>query len=148
MELHLTDLPDLPQRGSIEKAARSIWEREDVVAIWVGGSLARGAGDIYSDIDLRVAVAPQNIVSWREPRFDIIFSYAPAVGQYLMTFGANAFLHHLVLTNGEIFDFFVQSTEREPTQEPLLILGCRDLNFERRLIERNKAIEVEHKQVS
>ncbi len=60
-----------------------------------------------------------------------------------MAFGADALLHHLVLSNGDIFDFFVQSTEREPTSEPILVLGSRSEEFEHRLNACNRVPPVE-----
>lgn len=142
-DLHLDVLPNLPQRATIIEAASQIWNDEEVVAIWVGGSLARGAGDIYSDVDFRVAVPPEQLASWKVPNFKDIFQQAPVVGQSFLAFGNDSFLHHLVLANGEIFDFFVQSIEHLPTAEPLLILGCRSAALEQTLRERNVVPEVQ-----
>ncbi len=136
-ELHLNNFPKLPQQETIAVAASNIWLDAGVVALWVGGSLASGAGDLFSDVDFRVAVAPDQLPSWKAPRFEQIFTHASVVGRSSMPFGDDAVLHHLVLSNGEIFDFFVQSIMRLPTQEPLLILGCRDDDFERILTEQN-----------
>ncbi len=141
--LHLDMLPDLPQRAAIREVASQIWNDEEVIAIWVGGSLARDAGDIYSDVDFRVAVSPEHLASWKVPKFENIFRQAAVVGHSFLAFGENSFLHHLVLANGEIFDFFVQSMKRLPTAEPLLILGCRDAAFEQILRERNVVPEVQ-----
>ena len=127
--LHFEALPDLPQRATIETISTHIWQKYDVMALWLGGSLARGAGDTLSDIDFRVAVDPAQMPLWKTPRFEEIFAHAPVVGQQCMAFGEMAFLYHLVLANGEIIDFFVQSSSREPTPEPRLVLGCRDEQF-------------------
>lgn len=127
--LRLEALPDLPQRAVIEAISAHIWQRYDVVALWLGGSLARGVGDIFSDIDFRVAVAPAQFPLWKTPRFEEIFAHAPVVGQQFLPFGDEAILHHLTLTNGDICDFFVQSSTKEPTPEPRLVLGCRDEQF-------------------
>lgn len=146
--LQLNDLPNLPQRATIVQVASTLWSDANVVALWVGGSLARGRGDRYSDVDFRVAVASDQLASWKSPRFDQIFSQVSVVGQDLLQFGDEALLHHLVLSNGEIFDFFVQSTTRLPTQEPLLILGCRSSEFESRLAGQNIVPQVERQAVS
>lgn len=127
--LQTDNLPDLPQRTTILEAASNLWPDPTVVALWIGGSLARGAGDLYSDVDFRVAVAPEHFAPWRTPPFDQIFTHTSVVGQNTMTFGEAAILHHLILSDGEIFDFFVQSTSHPPTSEPRLILGCRDQEF-------------------
>ncbi|MGH2507127.1 MAG: hypothetical protein ACRDHZ_06910 [Ktedonobacteraceae bacterium] len=137
IELQLNILPDLPQRTTIEEVSRHLWQNEKIVALWLGGSLARGAGDVYSDVDLRVAVEPAQLAVWKAPRFEEIFMSSPVVGQQFLTFGQEAFLHHLVLANGEIFDFFVQSNTTKPTSEPHLILGCRDEQFARILAAEN-----------
>src|SRR5206468_8137341 len=75
-----------------------------------------------------------------------ICTQASVVGRLVLQFGDEALLHHLVLSNGVIFDFFVQSTIRRPTQEPLLILGCRSEAFERRSEEHTS--DSSHDQIS
>ena len=48
--------PDSPQYQLIE-SARAILERDDrIVAAWIGGSIAAGTADRWSDVDLRLAV--------------------------------------------------------------------------------------------
>jgi hypothetical protein len=64
-----------------------------------------------------------------------------------MQFGGDAVLHHLVLSNGEIFDFFVQSATRLPTREQLLILGCCCDEFECKLVRQNDIPPVERQAV-
>ena len=147
-ELQLDHLPSLPQRETIRAVASRLWPDARVVALWIGGSLASGAGDRWSDVDFRLAVAPEQFAPWKAPPFDQLFSHTPVVGQGLIPFGDDALLHHLVLSNGEIFDFFVQSTTRLPTPEPLLILGCRDAAFERVLAGQNSVPQVEMQPVS
>ncbi len=120
-ELQLSSLPNLPQREAIAEVASNLWQDVGVVALWVGGSLASGAGDHFSDVDFRVAVVPDQLARWKAPRFEQLFTRASIVGWLVLQFGNEALLHHLVLSNGVIFDFFVQSTTRRPTQEPLLI---------------------------
>ncbi|MGH2479063.1 MAG: hypothetical protein ACRDHW_05350 [Ktedonobacteraceae bacterium] len=132
-ELQLGALPNLPQRTTIEEISAHIWHNYEVAALWLGGSLARGAGDLFSDVDFRIAVPTEQLAHWKTPRFEDIFRSAPVVGQGFMAFGDKAFLHHLLLANGEIFDFFVQSTSQELTPEPRLILACRDEQFAHRL---------------
>jgi hypothetical protein len=140
-------LPDLPQRATIVEVASRLWADDTVVALWVGGSLARGAGDQYSDVDFRVAVQPEQFTSWKSPPFLQIFIGAAVVGRVYIPFGNDALLHHLVLRSGEIFDFFVQSSTRLPTTEPLLVLGCRSKEFVRLLNASNAVSEVERQQV-
>lgn len=136
-ELQLNKLPDLPQREIVVEAASYLWQDAGVVALWVGGSLASGKGDLLSDVDFRAAVAPDQLARWESPPFEQIFPRTPVVGRIALRFGANVLLSHLVLLDGVIVDFLVQSTARRPTQEPLLILGCRSEEFEQLLNEQN-----------
>ncbi|GCE08898.1 hypothetical protein [Dictyobacter aurantiacus] len=138
--LSLDALPDLPQCATIVQVASTLWERDDVLALWVGGSLASGTGDVMSDVDFRVAVSPSDLDSWRQPAFEQLFTQIAVQGHSFMQFGNDAFLHHLVFSNGEIFDFFVQSTERLPTAESLVVLGCRSQPFQLKLTEQNRLI--------
>jgi hypothetical protein len=142
-ELQLDTLPAFPQRATIEAICTRLWQHDDVIALWLGGSLARGDGDGFSDIDFRVAVAPQDIPAWKTPHFEEIFTHAPVVGQQFLAFGEQASLHHLVLANGEIIDFFVQSTRQKLTPEPRLILGCRDEDFAQLLAANQRVARVE-----
>jgi predicted nucleotidyltransferase len=142
-ELQLDILPDCSQRATVVEISTRLWQHDDVVALWLGGSLARGAWDEFSDIDFRVAVAPQDILAWKTPPFEEIFAHAPVVGQQFLVFGEQAFLHHLVLANGEIIDFFVLSTRQKLTPEPRLILGCRDEDFAQLLVANQRVARVE-----
>lgn len=99
-----------------------------IQAIWVGGSLAAGSGDIYSDVDFRIAVEPGNVDNWVEPNWENHLHVAPCEG-LLMRFGEQALLHHLVLADGTIVDFFVQDTSRQNSEASIGILACRDPEF-------------------
>ena len=46
-----------------------------------------------------------------------------------MNFGEQALLHHLVLTDGTIVDFYVQDTTRQNFEPKLVILACRNAEF-------------------
>jgi|YNPBryantNP2012_1023418.scaffolds.fasta_scaffold00123_9 predicted nucleotidyltransferase len=56
VDLDWTLLPDLPQRGRLAEVVADLAADPNVVAIWLTGSLARGAGDPYSDVDLGIAL--------------------------------------------------------------------------------------------
>ena len=47
---------ELPQKKFLIHAVERLWEDPSIVAVWLGGSLARGQGDRNSDVDLRVAL--------------------------------------------------------------------------------------------
>ncbi|QBD74987.1 hypothetical protein EPA93_02850 [Ktedonosporobacter rubrisoli] len=134
-DLNSQAIPNVPQRATINALALRLWQRSDVLALWLGGSLACGTGDKYSDIDFRVAVSPEQFAAWKTPDFASFFAHAPVLGQQCMVFGNAALLHHLVLANGEIVDFFVQSAEHALTAEVRLILGCRDAALASRLAD-------------
>lgn len=135
-ELNLDLLPAPPQQQTISHLALRLWADERVVAIWLGGSLARGAGDNYSDIDLRIAVAPSDLSSWEAPAFAALLDDC-VVGRQFIRFGADSFLHHLMLANGDILDFLVQSSEAQPVVEPIHMVGCRSAAFAETLASSN-----------
>ncbi len=137
-ELRLDVLPPLPQSETIRLIAPRLWQDERVVAIWLGGSLAVGTADEYSDIDMRLAVAPSDLASWEEPDFETVLG-APPLARHFLRFGKNSFLHHLILRNGDIIDLLIQSAEVTPDVEALLVLGCRGHTFAKRLDTSNHA---------
>ena len=126
IEFTLTALPNLPQREMLRQIVPILWQQPDVIAIWLGGSLARGNGDIYSDVDLRVAVASEALETWRSPEKASGFFGGACVGQTFLPFGESAFLHHLVLQNGDIYDLWIQPASAALSPEAVLVLGCRD----------------------
>jgi len=124
-DLNLDALPDLPQRPLLMELARDLWADPAVAALWLGGSLARGAGDAHSDVDLRVALAAPAELAEALPE-----SAHRLAGRvtYCVTWpvGADAVLHHMLLDDGQIYDLWVQTTAREPSSEARLVLACRD----------------------
>lgn len=138
--LALDGLPDLPQAATIAELAPRVWRDERVVALWIGGSIGRGAADRYSDVDLRVVVPPDDLDAWLAPDFAALFD-DQIVGQQFLRFGHDAFLHLLVLRNGVMLDFMVQSAARALPPEPVIVLGCRDDELARALAEARQAPE-------
>ena len=123
--LNLDALPDLPQRPLLIEIAQDLWDDPTVAALWLGGSLARGAGDAHSDVDLRVAFAAPAAVPEALPAS--AHRLAARV-TYCLTFriAADAVLHHMLLDDGQVYDLWVQTATREPSRETRLVLGCRD----------------------
>lgn len=146
-DLRLDDLPPLSQSQAIRTLAPRLWQHEQVVAIWLGGSLAAGAGDPYSDIDLRVAVPPDALPEWKASDLQNVLD-GPALARQLVKLGDGAFIHHMILRSGDILDLLVQSSEAAPGNEPIVILGCRDDALAERLAASNQAPRVERAPVT
>jgi hypothetical protein len=140
--LRLDEVPDLPQAETVRGLAERLWRDERVMALWLGGSLASGAGDKYSDIDLRVAVPPVDLPAWEKPDFVALLGGEP-LARHFIRFGSTAFLHHLIVPNGDILDLVVRSADSAPEDELSLVLGCRDEAFAARLAAANRAPEPE-----
>lgn len=103
-----------------------------ILAVWVGGSLASGTGDHFSDIDFRIAVADGTVGQWGEVDWS---RYLPAAraGGIQLRFGASNLLHHMVLADGTIVDFFVQETQPTNTEPSVVILYCPDPELRTRI---------------
>ena len=121
----LAHLPDLPQVRAISHAARALDRRQDVRAVWLGGSFARGEADRFSDVDMRIAVGRDDLNAWQEPDWPELLGEA-AVGHQLLRFAKTSFLHHLILSRGTIIDFFVQSSDHPLSRDAQLIISCDD----------------------
>jgi hypothetical protein len=121
-------VPALPQKEFLLRVVEALWQDPSIVAVWLGGSLARGKGDRNSDVDLRIAVAPEKHAGTFMPSGAALLFEGAVVHQRL-EFGEEATLHHMLLGNGQIYDLLVQSTARRPTNEHRLVLGCRDARF-------------------
>lgn len=131
--LNLSAIPQFPQTELLRRVAADLWQNPQVAAIWLGGSLSRGAGDRHSDVDLRVALPlaqydGSNLPEGAERIADLV------VARQDRQFGTDAALHHLLLNNGQIYDLFVQTTSRTPSEEHRLIIGCRDSEFGEKLL--------------
>lgn len=117
-----------PHAHLIRAMASKCYEDGSIQAIWVGGSLAAGQGDAYSDVDFRIAVEPGQIDRWISPNWDRYLPIRPC-GGLMMRFGEQALLHHLVLTDGVIVDFYIQDTTRQNPEPNLVIIACRSKEF-------------------
>lgn len=129
----LDALPPLPQVSALRRLASALWARDDVAALWLGGSFARGEADAHSDLDLRVAVAPGRLAAWAELGPAALLGES-VVGAQPMGWEGTAF-YHLVLEDGLIVDLLIQGTDREPPQDHTLVLDCRDDAFGERLAQ-------------
>lgn len=123
----LNSLPPLPQVPILRRMTAALWAREDVAALWLGGSFARREADAYSDLDLRVAVAPDHFPAWTDLDPAALLG-EPVVGTQRMSWLGTAF-YHVVLENGVIVDLLVQSADHTPPEDYTLPLACRDDAF-------------------
>ena len=133
----LSSLPDLPQVRAISHAARALDQRQDVHAVWLGGSFARGDADRFSDVDMRIAVGWDDLNAWQEPDWPELLGEA-AVGCQLLRFAETSFLHHLILSGGTIIDFFVQSSDHPLPRDAQLIISCDDAALAERIRAANQ----------
>jgi hypothetical protein len=115
-----------PHANLIRDMASKCSADSNIQAIWVGGSLAAGSGDLYSDVDFRIAVEPGQIDSWTSPDWEQYLPIRPC-GGVLMHFGEQALLHHLVLADnsvrirnlfqeGSVFQALGEASRRLPKQ--------------------------------
>ncbi len=134
-KLEFALLSNLPQSTFFKKLATQLWLRDDVIALWLGGSFASGKADRYSDVDLRVAVPHDALADWTGALLDDLFDGLSLFTKTSMSkvgsADESASLHHLLLSNGDVYDVWVQTSEYKPHREPKLVLGCRDAAFRR-----------------
>jgi hypothetical protein len=133
-DVDLGPLENGPHANLIREMARKCFADRSIQAIWVGGSLAAGRGDAYSDVDFRIAVEPGQIDRWTTPDWEQVLPMRPC-GGLLLRFGERALLHHLVLADGAILDFYVQDTATTHPEPKLVILACRNAEFGKTLAE-------------
>ena len=125
-------LPALPQLNPLLPFARDVWQRPDVVALWIGGSIARGNADLYSDVDTVIAVQDGVLETWKQTWVPSLFGET-VVGYKAFPLGEQAFLHHLILASGDIYDVVAQSVHADLPKDKILLLGCRDAVVAERL---------------
>jgi hypothetical protein len=133
-DIDLGSLAHGPHANLIRVMASKCSADSSIQAIWVGGSLAAGLGDAYSDIDFRIAVEPGHIDRWTSPEWEHYLPIRPC-GGLLIRFGEQALLHHLVLADGTIVDFYVQDTTQHNPEPKQIILACRNAAFRATLEE-------------
>ncbi len=127
-DLNFGPLENGPHIDLIRNMAERCYANTSIQAIWVGGSLASGTGDAHSDIDFRIAVDASEMDKWMQPDWN---EYLPleSYGATLMRFGEHAILHHHILSDGTIIDFFVQATSRKNPEPALVVIACRNDEF-------------------
>ncbi|MEM9777865.1 MAG: nucleotidyltransferase domain-containing protein, partial [Chloroflexota bacterium] len=81
--INLGNLENGPHANLIRQIAERCAADERIQAVWVGGSLASGTGDDFSDVDLRLAVEPATLGDWTDPDWDRYLPIMPS-GSTLM----------------------------------------------------------------
>ncbi len=131
--LNLSSLPQLPQVTFLHQLVPTLWQRTDVEALWLEGSLGRGNADLYSDIDLYLGVAPETHDAWRSLDVAALFGATYAAHHY-SDFAADFFVYHVYLTSGVIYDLHIQPRTRTLPAAQRLILACRDEAYRTELL--------------
>lgn len=138
LPLSYSQLQDLPQFPLIREVSNKLRESSDVVALWIGGSIARGESDSYSDIDYRVAVTPETFSRWLSLDLSTIFPISPA-GVTTYRFGHTNVFYHMLLCDGTQFDLFIQCEGDEVSREPNVIIECRSSGMRAKIEEAGKS---------
>jgi predicted nucleotidyltransferase len=128
-----TMLPDLPQSRRLAELVVDLLADPNVIALWLGGSLARGEGDRYSDVDLHVALRPEAYDPGQIPTAAERLA-AAAVTRVRLQFDGETTHWHMLLEDGEIYDLSIQPTTQEPAHEARLVLACCDEAFGGKLV--------------
>ena len=131
--LTLASLPELPQISFLHQLVPTLWQRPDVQGLWLEGSLGRGNADLYSDIDLYIAVAPDAHDAWRTLDVAELFGDLYAAHHY-SNFAADFFVYHVYLTSGVIYDLHIQPHNRTLAASNRLLLACRDEAYQEALL--------------
>ncbi|MDE2729563.1 MAG: hypothetical protein OXI19_16175 [Gemmatimonadota bacterium] len=118
-------LPDLPQVKILMRIVSRLWSKEEVMAVWIGGSFGQGNADQYSDVDLRVAVHSAHVEDWTDLDLPVLFE-GRCVEHKRASFTESGILHHLILDTGDLYDLWVQDIQMVSVDEPRKVLGCRD----------------------
>lgn len=125
--LDFSTLPELPQVAYLKTVVENLWQDQSLVAIWLGGSLARAEGDRFSDLDLRIGVKPKDLTKWEEVGLEPFFG-AEVLAHHKLNFGTSV-LHHLIAPNGDIYDLYIQSVAQDLSPEARIVFACRDEAF-------------------
>ncbi len=131
--LDFSHLPALPQTQFLRQLAPDLWQRADVLALWLEGSMGRGNADLYSDVDLYVGVEPEQLEEWRT--LDVAQLFGEHYAAHLFSnFAKDFFVFHVYLKAGGLYDLHIQPRNRELPKAQRMILGCREQAFRDELL--------------
>jgi predicted nucleotidyltransferase len=137
--LNLNSLQTGWQRERIKAIASNLWPREDVLAMWVVGSLARDEADEYSDADLWIAVADASFDEWEEMDMATVFAES-LVASRKFRISEDAVLHSSLISGGRYFDLGIQKCVAKFDGGRRLVLGSKDPGFLAKLTEQDEEI--------
>lgn len=133
-DLNFNALADLPQTAFLKEVVTRLTNYPEIIAIWLGGSLASHSADEHSDLDLRIAIPSSAFSDWQTPNFKEIFG-VEALSHSTLKFSETGMLHHLLVANGIIVDLYIQTREQTLTNEQRHIFICKDDTFKQKLLE-------------
>lgn len=120
----LDGIPHLSQADFLHQLVPILWQRPNVLAVWLEGSMGRGNADRYSDVDLYVGVENGTLDEWRALAVAPLFADQYAA-HLLSVFSEDFFVYHVYLTTGGIYDLHIQPQSRSLPKAERLILACR-----------------------
>ena len=94
---------ELPQFAILPDIVEGLLRLDFVDEVYLSGSLGRGRGDRYSDVDLQVAVA-RNFPDFLSPTVLAGVLGAPPLALKQISLGPHAWLHNMILADGTMLD--------------------------------------------
>ena len=125
MELDFSSLPDLAQIIPLKRIATNLWGKEEVQAIWVEGSFGQGTADLYSDVDLRIAVTADSLHAWETPDIELLFD-GRCIAHQRLFLKKEGILFHVMLDTGGLYDLGIQAVQQVSPDKACIVLGCRN----------------------
>ena len=123
-DLSLDHIPGTPHKDLLKSLAELAWANPAIQAIWVGGSIASGKSDQESDIDFRVAIDEPTVETWPQVDWDNLLPLPP-VGMTTLRFGPKAILHHMLLDNGVLLDYYIQTCDTHYAEVAVKLIAAR-----------------------
>ncbi|MFZ1746400.1 MAG: nucleotidyltransferase domain-containing protein, partial [Nitrospirales bacterium] len=123
--ISLDHIPDTPHLDLLQSLAELAWANPAIQAIWVGGSIASGKSDQESDIDFRIAIDKPTVEAWAQVDWDTLLPIPP-VGMTTLRFGPKAILHHMLLANGILLDYLIQTCDRPYPEVAVKLIAARN----------------------
>lgn len=117
----------LPQLQILSGLRERLQALPDVDNVYLGGSLGRGAGDAYSDLDLQVTVHPSCTDFLPDTALTQVTGHPPlAIVRFRL--GPASWMHHLILASGIIVDLLCRHEIPEPELQHLVPLDSSFLS--------------------